>query len=269
LAAQASTLVERIVAKDMDNAACHAERAAASSGKLSAERCRSLAAELMALGDLHPITDAWNIGERYMGLDVLQMLARSSPLHAGAYLNAAIDTGPLARIQPPVAYLLIPIPYEQTMREINHFHDSAMAAIELSNYPQRAAMMRLWTQRVNEATKRGPILILTTPDWAVALLMPELERTMERAEIARMERRLTQVALALAAFKADHGSYPTLLDELTPRDLPVIPIDLFSEKPLIYERNTDGYKLRSVGPNMQDDQGRRGKLWDDITADVP
>jgi hypothetical protein len=84
-----------------------------------------------------------------------------------------------------------------------------------------------------------------------------------------MERRLTQVNLALAAFKADHGAYPAALDELSPQHLPAIPIDLFSEKSLIYSRTQAGYALRSVGPNMQDDQGRTGKMGDDITADVP
>jgi hypothetical protein len=269
LTAQSATLVERMMAKEMDVAACHAERAAAASGKLSAEQCRSMAAELTAMSDLQSIADAWNIGERYMGLDVLQVLARSSPVHAGAYLNAAVGTGVVARIEPPAAFLLVPIPYEQTMRAINQFHDSAMAAMELTSYPQRAATMRLWTQRVNESTRHGPIMMLTTPDWAVAIFMPELQRTIERAETGRMERRLTQVALALAAFKAEHGAYPASVDELAPQNLAAIPIDLFSEKPLIYERTADGYKLRSVGPNMQDDGGRTNKPGDDITASIP
>src|SRR5207248_6871809 len=100
---------------------CRVERAAVASGKLSAQQCRSLAAELSSIGELQSIADAWNIGERYMGLDVLQMLARSSTMHAGAYLNAAISPGPIARIEPPFAYFFIPIPFEQTMRAMNHF----------------------------------------------------------------------------------------------------------------------------------------------------
>ena len=97
----------------------------------------SLANELIAIGDLQPITDAWNVGERFMGLDVLQMLARSSPMQAGAYLNAALGgvNQTVGRIQPPFAYLFIPISYEQNMVALNHFHDSAMAAMQLRSYP--------------------------------------------------------------------------------------------------------------------------------------
>ncbi|HSV14918.1 MAG TPA: hypothetical protein VLI90_11700, partial [Tepidisphaeraceae bacterium] len=274
LMAQSSTLVERMVAKDMDIAACRIEGAAAAGGKLSVEQCKSLAAESIALGDLQPITDAWNMGERLMGLDVLQMLARSNPVHAGTYLNAAIggsSQNAVARIEPPFAFLFIPISYEQNMIALNHFHDSAMAAIELRSYPQRAAMMRLWAKQLNESTRHGPVMILTTPDWADALLLPQLDRTIANAEIARVQRRLTQVALALAAFKAEHaGTYPAALDELSPQYLPAVPSDLFLDKPLIYSRTNMGYALRSVGPNMTDDGGAAtGKGRDDIVADVP
>jgi len=184
LLAQAATLVERMVAKDMDIAVCRVERAAAAGGALSAEQCKSLTLELVAIGDLQPITDAWNMGERLMGLDVLQMLARSNPVHAGTYLNAAIGGGSqnvVARIEPPFAFLFIPISYEQNMVALNHFHDSAMAAIELRSYPQRAAMMRQWAQQLNESTRHGPVMILTTPDWANAILLPQLDRTIANA----------------------------------------------------------------------------------------
>jgi hypothetical protein len=39
------------------------------------------------------------------------------------------------------------------------------------------------------------------------------------------------------------------LDDLVPQYLPAVPIDSFSEKPLIYERRGDGYLLASVGRN--------------------
>jgi hypothetical protein len=273
LMAQSATLVERMVAKDIDIAACRAERAAAVSGKLSAEQCKALAAESVAIGDLQPITDAWNIGERYMGLDVLQMMARSNPVHAGTYLNAAIggsSQNAVAQIEPPFAFLFIPISYEQNMVALNHFHDSAMAAIELRSYPQRAAMMRLWAQQLDESTRHGPVMILTTPDWADAILLPQLDRAITNAEIARMQRRLTWVALALAAFKAEHGgANPATLAELSPAYLAAVPNDLFSEKPLVYEPAGTGYMLYSVGPDMVDQGGKGTKPYDDVSASVP
>jgi hypothetical protein len=259
-----------MAAIDIEVAACRVERAAAANGKLSAQQCKSLASDLAALGDMPPISDAWNMGERFMGLDVLQMLARSGPIHAGEYLNAALSPGVVARMEPAVAYLFIPIPYADTMRAINHFHDSAMAAVELPSYPQRAAMMRLWQQQVDQSSRHGPVMILTTPDWAVAVFLPQLQRTIARAEVGRMERRLTQIALALAAFKAEHGgTYAASLAELSPTYLATVPDDLFSDKPLVYARTGSGYTLYSVGPDMIDQGGRSNKPFDDISASVP
>jgi hypothetical protein len=272
LMGQSATLIERMTAiNEVEVPACRVERAAAASGKLSAQQCKSFASDLAALGDMPSINDAWNMGERFMGLDVLQMLARSGPIHAGEYLNAALAPASLvARMEPAFAYLFIPIPYADCMREMNHFHDSAMAAVELPSYPQRAAMMRLWQQQVDQSSRHGPVMILTTPDWAIAVFLPQLQRTIARAEVGRMERRLTQVALALAACKAEHGgAYPASLAELSPMYLATVPDDLFSDKPLVYARTGNGYTLYSVGPDVIDQGGRSSKPYDDISASVP
>ena len=48
---------------------------------------------------------------------------------------------------------------------------------------------------------------------------------------------------------------PTTLAELSPTYLPTIPIDSFVERPLVYLRTSDGYRLHSAGPNMKDEDG--------------
>lgn len=71
---------------------------------------------------------------------------------------------------------------------------------------------------------------------------------------------VTRTAAALAAWRADHGpddSYPERLDDLVPRYLPAVPIDPFSDAPLVYERRAGGYLLASVGPNGIYDGGTR------------
>src|SRR5262249_33426085 len=74
----------------------------------------------------------------------------------------------------------------------------------------------------------------------------------------RMEqtRRNVLVGFALAAYKADHGSYPKLLDSLAPKYLAKVPDDHFSGKALIYRLTDDGYLLYSVGVNGVDDNGQ-------------
>ena len=68
-----------------------------------------------------------------------------------------------------------------------------------------------------------------------------------------MARRLTQIALALAAWHTEHQSYPQSLSELSPKYLAGVPDDLFSDKPLIYVAQGKGYRLSSVGPNLVSD----------------
>jgi hypothetical protein len=89
---------------------------------------------------------------------------------------------------------------------------------------------------------------------------------MEESEKARAELRLTRVALALGAYKADRGAYPAAISELSPAYLPELPADPFTDAPFIYARTADGYRLHSVGPNMKDDGGNAQKPADDIPA---
>jgi hypothetical protein len=70
------------------------------------------------------------------------------------------------------------------------------------------------------------------------------------------------VAFALAAYRADHGSYPKTLAELAPKYLKQVPGDLFSGKELIYHPTETGYLFYSVGVNGKEG----GKL---ITDEPP
>ncbi len=63
-------------------------------------------------------------------------------------------------------------------------------------------------------------------------------------------------ALALSAYKHQHGAYPETLSALVPEYLSAIPIDPFSDEPLCYRLDErDGYVLYSVGENGIDDGG--------------
>src|SRR5205823_6528239 len=124
-------------------------------------------------------------------------------------------------------------------RRVNNFHDGAMAAAQLPAYTQRMAALRLCEESLGPAQKQNEIIKRVWGDWPAAYLLPALMRAHERSELARMENRLTRVALALAAFNGDHGSYPASLTELSPNYLSEVPEDTFSDKPLLYSRTAD------------------------------
>ena len=88
-----------------------------------------------------------------------------------------------------------------------------------------------------------------------------------------MQIELTELAFALAAFRADNDSYPDKLVDLTPKYIAEVSKDIFSDADLHYTREGDGYLLYSVGVNGKDDGGKgcddrteAGEDWDDLVV---
>ena len=84
------------------------------------------------------------------------------------------------------------------------------------------------------------------------------------------------VIIGALRFKIDKGQYPENLAELQQFGyIKEIPIDPWSDKPLVYKRTTDNFSLYSVGLNFKVDGGQvyrdeKGKpqLWHDEFGDA-
>lgn len=81
-----------------------------------------------------------------------------------------------------------------------------------------------------------------------------LKRTENRY---RAQMRLLEGDLAMRCFQHEHGRLPEELDELVPDFLSAVPIDPFTELPLIYRRTETGFLLYSTGPDQVDNGGVR------------
>jgi hypothetical protein len=90
----------------------------------------------------------------------------------------------------------------------------------------------------------------------VAKMLPLLDEPALLEEEARMRADLVQLGLALAAYYADVGEYPTALEALVPKYCSEVPLDRFTAQPLRYRRQDDGFLLYSVGKNGADDTVR-------------
>ena len=96
---------------------------------------------------------------------------------------------------------------------------------------------------------------------------------------------LDKLAFALAAYCADHNSFPVKLEDLKPKYVAELPKDVCNDGALHYLRKADGYLLYSVGQNGRDDGGKgfedrnqnedskelvkKGEDWDDMVVCVP
>jgi len=139
--------------------------------------------------------------------------------------------------------------------------------IDLSKLPYRetAAAYQSLDEEMN-AADLGPSWIPTF--LAVRLPMPfsimlatlmcpsyvnlTLTRDVTSAEIA-----LWRVALALKAHKYEHGSYPSDLYSLQSSLQELLPEDPFSGKRFVYQRQAEGFKLHSIGPDLADNGGNQ------------
>ena len=63
-------------------------------------------------------------------------------------------------------------------------------------------------------------------------------------------------ALAVAAHRAEHGSYPDSLADLEAEGWD-LPADSFGGGPFHYRREGDGFVVWSIGPDMEDDNAAR------------
>jgi hypothetical protein len=103
------------------------------------------------------------------------------------------------------------------------------------------------------------------------ILLPPLGKVHQLIYRMKADVEATFVVLAAKRCKIDKGTYPQNLNELIDAGyLTSLPIDPYSDKPLLYRRTAEGFTLYSVSQNFTDDGGqvyrdKEGKpmLWAD------
>jgi len=88
-------------------------------------------------------------------------------------------------------------------------------------------------------------------------LTPALGRINEISHQTKAEVGATLTIIAILRYRQDTGDYPQNLQELLATGyLKNIPLDPFSDKPLVYKKTDDGFLLYSFGLNFTDDGGQ-------------
>lgn len=105
----------------------------------------------------------------------------------------------------------------------------------------------------------------------LSVLTPAIERIIEISYRLPADVKATLTIIAILRYGQDVGSCPEELKELVIAGyLKELPMDSFSDKPLVYKKTGDDFILYSVGQNFTDDGGVLGKdkkgefkLWTD------
>ena len=89
------------------------------------------------------------------------------------------------------------------------------------------------------------------------ILMPALDSMYRTSCHLKADVQSVPVIIAALRFKIDKGQYPKDMAELQQFGyIKEVPMDPFSDQPLVYKRTVDNFTLYSVGPNFKDDGGQ-------------
>lgn len=92
------------------------------------------------------------------------------------------------------------------------------------------------------------------------ILMPALGKVNQIAWRYRAETQATLGILSVMQYQKEYGQFPESLEVLVETGLlKDVPMDPFSDKPLVYRKTDDGFMLYSVGLNFIDDGGVPGE----------
>jgi hypothetical protein len=100
-------------------------------------------------------------------------------------------------------------------------------------------------------------------------LVPAVRRVIEIGNRVSVDVGAALTMIAIFRYNGDTGRYPQNLNQLVSAGyLKQLPIDAYSDKPLVYKKTEDNFILYSIGPNFVDDGGKpnrdrkgRVRLW--------
>ena len=283
LTGRGPTLIEGLVGSAIEAIAVAAEVSLVAHTRPDAHTIAGYRADLERLPPRPRMLEKIDVAERYMYLDAMLRMARGDEdamrlieadsfagrLLARLSLNA-LDWDAILRIGNKQYDRLAAAARKTDRRE----RQAALAA-ELEDAKRQMAQLRdgealqkLFAQAGNPRAAISQWVGKTT----VLLLLPALTQIGIAEDRADQRMRTLNVALALAAYRSDHGGYPERLEALSPRYLPELPQDVFTGESLQYRATAGGYLLYSVGANGEDDGGRdesADPAGDDMAIRVP
>jgi len=256
LMTQNGTLVDQLVAIAIRGMGDRAAMNLLNSPNMTKELARQIRSDLAALPAVSTTADSMNNIERLISLDEVVHIKTNG-------LNQ-VTTGDNSTSPVEIAS----IDWNIVLEKVNATFDDMVAAMQQSEAEKRAAALKdfelelnaeqdqahrpgTWAAALFSRTARSDL----TGKIVVGMLLPAMQAANQAEERTRATFAMTQLAAALAEYRAVHGKYPAKLDDITPDILAEVPTDVYHSKPYIYRRIDDGYLLYTVGGNGKDDGG--------------
>jgi hypothetical protein len=140
---------------------------------------------------------------------------------------------------------------DETVAKFNELFDKFIEIAKTSPYQRHVCNLR------------SDDLISALPKYRyflIGIFIPAVDRVSEIGYRGKASYETIVTILALKRWRLEKNAYPVSLNELVAVGyLKELPMDPYSDKPLIYKRTDDDFVLYSVGPNFTDDGGVSGK----------
>ncbi len=178
------------------------------------------------------------IGERAMGCDTFGML-----------YHQPREFADLTHMDPLLALYFSRLARPLLRMDQMIYLDNMGKQIQLTKSPARTAVPKL-TALETDLDK--------LPLWQGVLtkmLSPIYSRTCQKRDQAVAEIDLCRTVLALKVHKYEHGRYPDSLQQLQQTLDWQLPQDPFSGQDFVYQPQGNGFKLYSIGQDLEDDSG--------------
>lgn len=139
---------------------------------------------------------------------------------------------------------------------------------EICDYYEKLSALTPYEQRSMETNMHKKLQELTNNTLS-AILAPAFDKTVTMPYRNKAEIVGTTTIIAAIRYKQENGAYPDNLKELLSAGLvKEIPLDPFSDKPLVYKKTEKDFTLYSVGPDFVDNGGKvefdkdgKPKMW--------
>ncbi len=267
LLVQSPGMIRYLTALSIENSAMVLDQAIGNSSQISIPQLRGLARYLRHLPPVPPLSGPLN-NARY---EVLNELEQANRLGPATFIDGQHPTA-LRTLQA----MFLPINYASLMHHTNQLFDAEIASARV--HPFRAQIAQLASADARFSAYSGnekESLTGTISDprvrftggspgsrWSNNLFRPlavvistQGPRAADMAilrETAISMRQITEVSVALALYRKQHGQFPVGLSALVPAYIHAIPEDLFTGQPLIYKTSAHhrGFLLYSLRPDM-------------------
>ena len=275
------TVIEGLVGVAIDGIAIRGEMALVEHGGLSVEQLRSYQQQLDKLPPFASMVDKISIFERYTFLDITQQLSRRGPRVLDELVGANGEDSPTLLESVGKGVFGALVDWNIVMEMGNKVYDRIDKIGSINSRSEREKKFEEFEKEIQEMARHAgnagalakqlllkgknvrQVVSEQMGSILIALLLPSVTRAVDVPERGMMNTQMVQAAMALSMFQKQHGRYPARLGELVPVFIKKVPIDIYSEKPVRYIQQGDGFYLYSVGRNHEDDGG---KSQDDMPA---